>query len=81
MNTALFHAARPGDIGGGRCGDGGASDNRMRQAAAIAKKMGLGIGSNAEAANMWKMLDDLYATDSEAYEEMAKASRDEMVSA
>lgn len=47
MNSALFHAARPGDIrsgglGGGGGGAGGETRAGMREAAAVAKEMGFG---------------------------------------
>eukprot|EP00903_Cladosiphon_okamuranus_P021435 g19703.t1 len=45
----------------------------MREAAAMAKKMGFDQDFGPQAANMWKMLDDLALTDSAAYAEMAKA--------
>ncbi|CAM9579886.1 unnamed protein product, partial [Scytosiphon promiscuus] len=78
MNSALFHAARPGDIrsGGERAGGlggGGQARAGMREAAAVAKEMGFGQDFGPQAANMWKMLDDLAVTDSAAYAEMAKA--------
>lgn len=76
MNTALFHAARPGDIGGGQDRLSG----RMREAAAVAKQMGLGgsspVAFGQEASNMWKMLDDLAATDSAGYAAMTKEATD-----
>lgn len=40
MNSALFHAARPGDIGGR--GRGGGSRDGVREAAALAQQMGFG---------------------------------------
>ncbi|CAM9383143.1 unnamed protein product [Hapterophycus canaliculatus] len=78
MNSALFHAARPGDIrsGGARVGSlGGRGETRsgMREAAALAKEMGFGRDFGPQAENMWKMLDDLAVTDSAAYADMAKA--------
>ncbi|CBJ29318.1 conserved unknown protein [Ectocarpus siliculosus] len=80
MNSALFHSARPGDIRSGRTagglgGGGGGNSGRvgMREAAALAKEMGFGQDFGPQAANMWKMLDDLAVTDSAAYAEMAKA--------
>lgn len=39
MNTALFHAARPGDIGGGGVGTPRVG---MREAAGMARQMGFG---------------------------------------
>lgn len=47
MNSALFHAARPGDIRSGGLGVGGGGAGRetrsgMREAAAVAKEMGFG---------------------------------------
>ncbi|CAM9859966.1 unnamed protein product, partial [Sphacelaria rigidula] len=48
----------------------------MREVAAVARQMGLsGVGGDMgpEAANVWKMLDDLAETDAEAYGELAKA--------
>lgn len=76
MNTALFHAARPGDISDGRRRRHG---GRAREAAAVAKQMGLG-GGNSKTENVWRMLDDLAVTDSKAYEEMVKAGREGVVS-
>ncbi|CAM9191458.1 unnamed protein product [Ectocarpus fasciculatus] len=83
MNSALFHSARPGDIRSGRTAGGlggGAGGNSsrvgMREAAALAKEMGFGQDFGPQAANMWKMLDDLAVTDSAAYAEMAKAGAD-----
>lgn len=81
MNTALFHAARPGDIGD----DQDRLSGRMREAAAVAKQMGLGGGSGSsnnpgafgkEASNLWKMLDDLAATDSAGYAAVTKEAAD-----
>lgn len=54
----------------------------MREAAAVARQMGLsGVGEDMgpQAANVWKMLDDLAVTDAKAYGELAKASREELV--
>lgn len=44
MNSALFHAARPGDIRSGGLGGGAGGETRsgMREAAAVAKEMGFG---------------------------------------
>ncbi|CAM9821056.1 unnamed protein product, partial [Ectocarpus sp. 12 AP-2014] len=73
----------PGDIRSGRTAGGlggGAGGNSgrvgMREAAALAKEMGFGQDFGPQAANMWKMLDDLAVTDSAAYAEMAKAGAD-----
>lgn len=49
----------------------------------MARQMGIGgmaAGVGPQAANIWKMLDDLAVTDVKAYEELAKAGRDALVS-
>lgn len=41
---------------------------------------GMAEGMGSQAANIWKMLDDLAVTDKKAYVELTKSGRDEMVS-
>lgn len=79
MNSALYHAARPGDICDSR---GRKCNNRMREVAAVAKQMGLDRNTveGSHVDKMWKMLDSLAAKDSAAYHQMARQGRDQIMS-